>query len=65
MVQVDHEMVRVTALKVVFDLVHLYGFDAFSNVQHDGPVDKGNNQDGNQDSSQEVTGGSALMSLCN
>ena len=48
-------MVQATALKVVFDLLHVYGFETFSNVQHDGAVDKGNNQDGNQDNSQEVT----------
>ncbi len=27
-------MVRATALKVVFDLLHVYGFDAFSITPH-------------------------------
>ena len=26
----DHESVQATALKVVFDLLHVYGFDAFN-----------------------------------
>ena len=37
MSQVDHESVQATALKVVFDLLHVFGFEAF-NV---GPVDEG------------------------
>jgi hypothetical protein len=28
--QVDHESVQATALKVVFDLLHIYGFEAFN-----------------------------------
>jgi hypothetical protein len=27
--QVDHETVQATALKIVFDLLHVYGFNAF------------------------------------
>ena len=30
MSQVDHESVQATALKVVFDLLHVYGFEAFN-----------------------------------
>ena len=30
MSQVDHETVQATALKVVFDLLHVYGFEAFN-----------------------------------
>ena len=30
MSQVDHESVQATALKVVFDLLHIYGFEAFN-----------------------------------
>lgn len=26
----DHESVQATALKVVFDLLHIYGFEAFN-----------------------------------
>ena len=28
--QVDHESVQATAMKVVFDLLHVFGFEAFN-----------------------------------
>ena len=38
MSQVDHEAVQATALKVVFDLLNVFGFDAFSMGQTDRPT---------------------------
>lgn len=31
-IHVDHETVQATALKVVFDLLHVYGFETFNAV---------------------------------
>ena len=34
--QVDHECVQATALKIVFDLLHIYGFEAFNIISEKG-----------------------------
>lgn len=40
--QVDHESVQATALKIVFDLVHLFGFEAYATHDDQG----GDSEDG-------------------
>ena len=32
--QVDHELLQATALKIVFDLLHLFGFEAYATPDH-------------------------------
>lgn len=34
--QVDHELLQATALKIVFDLIHLFGFEAYAAPNHQG-----------------------------
>ena len=36
----DHESVQATALKVVFDLLHVFGFEAFNITSHTGSSTK-------------------------
>ncbi len=35
----DHESAQATALKILFDLLHMYGFEAF-NIMGDGGKEK-------------------------
>ena len=44
----DHESVQATALKVVFDLLHLFGLEAFSQTEKDeqGQSDQGQEKGG-------------------
>ena len=37
----DHESVQATALKVVFDLLHVYGFEAFNITSSSSTLDSG------------------------
>ena len=49
--QVDHESVQATALKVVFDLLLVYGFEAF-NVMPTGNT-KGEEKEGEEEEKEE------------
>ena len=37
----DHEPLQATALKIVFDLLHLFGFEAFATPDHQSGDGKG------------------------
>ena len=39
--QVDHELLQATALKIVFDLLHLFGFEAYAAPDHQSGDDEG------------------------
>lgn len=43
----DHESVQATALKVVFDLLHVFGFETFNITSHTGTSTKTPDKDVN------------------
>ena len=51
--QVDHESVQATAMKVVFDLLHVFGFEAF-NIS-DGSAAKRREEEEEEDPGSEVS----------
>lgn len=57
MTQVDHESVQVTAAKVIFDLLHLYGLEAFRAQQQQ------QQQQGKDDDEEEEESGDGSESV--
>ena len=55
----DHESVQATAMKVVFDLLHMFGFESFS--MNDGAADKGK---GDNDEAEVVYLYIRMLTLC-
>ena len=49
MSQIDHEMIQVTALKMVFDILLLYGTEMFRSGGEDAEVDKEKDQERDDD----------------
>ena len=59
MSQIDHEMIQATALKMVFDILLLYGMEMFKsdteNSKADGDDDDGDDDKGDEDDENVVT----------
>lgn len=59
--QVDHESVQVTAAKVIFDLLHMYGLEAFKAQQQEQEQGKEDEEEESADGSRSVTSSQPIL----